>query len=208
MWVLVLLGVVWVVALAPTVLRKLREREVISSVLSFNRRLSRLSPGGGSESGSVPGAAIGFSAAGRRLAGPSDLGAVTVGRDTARQADLGPLVSRATTIRRRRVVASLMLGIVASLVFGVAASIFFYLAVVFVVATVAYFGLLAYFHQLAVERAQKVVALETRRGVVQALDQARNSCGVQPGTLRSAAGGATWSITTPAAQQELVSAGR
>jgi hypothetical protein len=205
MWVLVLLAIVWAAALGPMVWRKLREREVISSVVSFHRQLSHLSAGSGADTSSVPGAAIGFSAAARRLAGkPSDLGAITMGAGVVRPPDLGPLVSRATTIRRRRVVSVLVLGVVLSLLCGLVSSVFFYLAVVFVAAALAYFALLAYFHQLAVERAQKVVALETRRGVVQALDAARTHSGVQPGTVRSGPGGATWTVTTPVQRSERV----
>ncbi len=207
MWVLVLLAIVWVAALAPMVLRKLREREDLWSVMSFHRHTSRLSAGGPSDSSSVPGAAIGFSAAARRLAGsPSDLGAITVGQSSLAQREIGPLVSRATTIRRRRVVASLALGLVLSLLLGLAASVFFYLAVVFVLAGLAYFGLLAYFHQIAIERAQKVVALETRRGVARALDAARTHSGVVPGTQKQGMGGATWSVRERS--EGLVSAGR
>lgn len=210
MWVLVLLAIVWAAALGPMVWRKLREREVISSVMSFHRHLSHLSAGASEADSSVPGAAIGFSAAGRRLAGKSsDLGAITMGAGVVQPPELGPLVSRATTIRRRRVVTVLLSGVVISLLCGLVSAVFFYLAVAFVMAALAYFGLLAYFHQLAIERAQKVVALETRRGVAQALDAARTHSGVQPGTVRSGPGGATWSVTTPVQPAErLASAGR
>ncbi len=205
MWVLVLLAIVWVMALAPMVSRKLREREDLWSVMSFHRHLSRLSMGAPRDSSSVPGAAIGFSAAARRLAGPSDLGAITVGQSQMRQ-EIGPLVSRATTIRRRRVVASLILGTILSLLFGLASSVFFYLAVVFVLSALAYFGLLAYFHQIAVEQAQKVVALETRRGAARALDAARSHRGVIPGTAKPGMRGASWSIKE--SEEQLASAGR
>lgn len=207
MLVLVLLGIVWVVVLAPMVLRKLREREILTSVTSFSGHLSTLSVGSSSRSGaggSVPGAAIGFSAAGRRLA--EQHGLVTLGdagslrfgtRNGAHApatADVGPLVSHATTIRRRRVVALLLLGLVLSLGLGLAVAAFFYLAVACVVTLVAYFGLLAYFHQLAIERAQKVVALETRRGVAMALDEARHvRAGIAP-VAKPRVGGSGWSV--------------
>ena len=229
MWVLVLLAIVWVAALAPMVLRKLREREVVTSVTSFNRQLLRLS-GGAHRSdlgGSVPGAAIGFSAAAKRLAEDrfgSDAGSISWGgRESAgsgrgaaaRAAEVGPLVSRATTIRRRRVVASLGLGTVVAFLLGFGISTFFYLAVVGLVASVAYLALLAYFHQLAVERVQKVVALETRRGVAMALDEARHHSGGMPvgssggGSARSRVGGSGWSVPDSELEgRDLVSAGR
>ncbi|MHB1987741.1 MAG: hypothetical protein ACYCSF_07130 [Acidimicrobiales bacterium] len=220
MLVLVLLAIVWVAALTPIVLRKLREREVVTSVTSFNRQLLRLSggPGRGDTASSVPGAAIGFSAAARRLAGErggSDLGAITWGSGTGvpSAAELGPLVSRATTIRRRRVVASLGLGTIVTFLLGFGVSTFFYLAVGGLLASVAYLGLLAYFHRLAVERAQKVVALETRRGAAMALDEARHHTGAIPAsTTRPRVGGSCWSVADgdldAPVQRELVSAGR
>jgi hypothetical protein len=208
MLVLVLLGVVWVAALAPMVLRKLRERETVSSVTSFNRHLVRLSAGtvrSGNE-GSVPGAAIGFSAAARRLAeqrglaGLGDAGAIRFGARSAGGSsavagatEIGPLVSHATTIRRRRVVAVLGLGTVLSFALGFGVSLFFYVALMGLIALLAYLGLLAYFHQLALERAQKVVALETRRGVAMALDEARMHGGI-PVAPRPKVGGSGWKV--------------
>jgi membrane protein implicated in regulation of membrane protease activity len=207
MLVLVLLGIVWLVVLAPMVVRKLREREVVSSVTSFNRQLLHLSggsPGRGAEA-SLPAATIGYSAAAQRLsdrrvaAGLGDSGAIGFGPRFGQPrallaADIGPLVSHATTIRRRRVVALLVLGTLVTFALGFGLALFFYLAIAGVAAIVMYFALLAYFHQLALERAQKVVALETRRGAAQALDEARIQQGAVPGTLRPRVGGSGWSV--------------
>ncbi|MGH9297153.1 MAG: hypothetical protein ACRDZP_04170 [Acidimicrobiales bacterium] len=222
MWVLVLLAIVWIVALTPMVLRKLREREVVTSVTTFNSQLSRLS-GAHSRSergGSVPGAAIGYSAAAQRLheerygvdfsepASGSEASGVTL--------EPAPVVSRATTFRRRRVLASLGLCTSVSFLLGFVVSAFDYLAIVGLLAGITYLGLLAYFHRLAVERVQKVVALETRRGVAIALDHARHSGGVQVVQPKPRIGGNGWSVPesefeddeTASELRELVSAGR
>jgi hypothetical protein len=224
MWVLVLLAIVWVAALTPMVLRKLREQEIVTSVTSFNRQLLRLS-GGGSQrietGGSMPSATIGYSAAAKRLADQrfgSDAGAISFGAGVrvgpaanARAAETGPLVSRATSIRRRRVLMTLLLGTLVAFAMGFGMSVFFYVAIAGLVASLAYVGLLAYFHQLAVERVQKVVALETRRGVAMALDEARHhsGSGVAGSVVRPKMGGSGWSV--PEAEFDrprLVSAGR
>ncbi|MGO9910836.1 MAG: hypothetical protein ACLPQS_06730 [Acidimicrobiales bacterium] len=224
MWVLVLLAIVWIAALTPMVLRRLREREGVTSVTSFNRQLLRLSGAGShrvESGGPVPGAAIGYSAAAKRLADDrfgSDTGAISLGAGartspaaSARAAELGPLVSRATSIRRRRVVATLSLGTVVMFAAGFGLSTFFYAAIAGLVATLAYLGLLAYFHQLAVERVQKVVALETRRGVAMALDEARHhsGSGLAVGAIRPKMGGSGWSVPeTEFDRRRLVSAAR
>ncbi len=220
MLVLVLLAIVWVAALAPMVVRKLRERDAITSVTSFSRGLHRLSGARlHPESIRTAGAPIGFSAAARRLAGDrpdntlaSDVGSIAFG-ETGRSAgsDLGPLVSHATTIRRRRVVALLLTTMLVSFALGFGLSAFFYLAVASILALVAYLGLLAYFHQLAVERVQKVVALEARREMAMALDEARHLRGGLPAaTPRPRIGGSCWSVPGAEAsrERELVSAGR
>lgn len=220
MWVLVLLAIVWVAALTPMVLRRLHERETVSSVTSFTRQLSRLSDGGtrADRASSVPGATIGYSVAAQRLAEQrigSDFGAITIGGSRSglgvplvRPEELGPLVSKATTIRRRRVVAALAALTVLSFAIGFGVSPFFYLALAGLVISLAYLGLLAYFHRLAVERAQKVVALETRREMAIALDQARCHSGhVRP--TRPRVGGSGWSVPDSELRgRQLVSSGR
>ncbi|HLI44646.1 MAG TPA: hypothetical protein VKU92_09270 [Acidimicrobiales bacterium] len=207
MLVLVLLAIVWVVALAPTVVRKLREREAVTSVASFGSNLSRLSIGAPrfDHGRTAPGAPIGFSAAARRVAeqrgagGLGDAGSLGFGTRNGGHigvpgVEVGPLVSHVTTIRRRRVVAVLALSLVLSIPLGFAVSAFFYLTVLSVVALVTYLAALAYVHQLAIERAQKVVALETRREVAMALDEARHVRAGIPATPRPRVGGSGWSV--------------
>lgn len=211
MLVLVLLAIVWVVALTPMVLRKLREREVVSSVTSFHRHLSHLSWGASRSHGDtapLPGAATGFSAAAKHLSGGSIAAQSTPGPSGS--SPIGPLVSRATTIRRRRVVTTLAAATIVSFLLSIGVSTFLYLAVGCLVASLTYLGLLAYFHQLAMERAQKVVALETRREMALALDEARHHCGQLAATSSGARmAGTGWSVQQNNRRaQELVSAGR
>ena len=215
MLVLVLLGVVWVVALSPMILRKLRDREPHGSISTFTHHLSRLAtPSPRTTIGSsVSGSAIGFSAAARRIADDrfagsfgSDAGSVTFA-GIKRRPRPEPLVSRTTTIRRRRVILLLCLAAVFAGLVGIAVPSFFFVAVGVGGALLCYFALLAYFHQLAMERAQKVVALETRREVAQALDVARHQNAAIPSSCRVRGSG--WSIPDDELEgDELVSAGR
>lgn len=228
MWVLVLLAIVWVAALAPMVIRKLREREVFTSVTSFNRQLLRLSGGSPVDRiAAAPNAAIGFSAAAQRMSDDrfgSDTGAISWGPTRQRELDdvpsaaaihqgeLGPVVSRAMAMRRRRVLATLVSGTLVAFLLGIIVSAFMYLGVVGLLATVTYVVLLAYFHRVAVEQVQKVVALETRRGAAMALDEARHSVGGIPAaTPRPRVGGSGWCVQEPQtadSSDRLVSAGR
>lgn len=222
MWILVLLALVWVAALAPMVIRRVREREIVSAVGSFSRSLSRLSSDDPlpSRSGSVKGAVIGYSAAAQRLSDQrlgSELGAISWGSSrssgpgTVRPADLGPVISHATAIRRRRVVLGLVVGTVVAFLMGFGVPAFFYLALSGLVISISYLALLAYFHRLAIERAQKVVALETRRGVALALDEARHQSSgpAAISTVRPRMAGSGWSVPQPApAAQRWASASR
>jgi hypothetical protein len=163
---------------------------------------------------------IGYSAAAERFAEQrfgSELGSLSwgasrsMGIHSTRPADLGPLVSKATTIRRRRVLAALGLGTAVAFLLGLGVSTFLYLGIIGLVVTVAYLGLLAYFHRVAVERAQKVVALETRRGVAMALDQARQVSGApeHQSAVRPRLAGSGWSVPASSSdsRDRLVSAG-
>lgn len=215
MWLLVLLAIVWVVALAPMVLRKVREREAVTSVTSFNSQLLRLSgaQGRSERTSSVPGAAIGFSAAAQRLHEERYGADFSEGAAPLLDVDAVPTVSRVTSMRRRRVLTCLVAGTVVSFLVGFAAPVFDDLAIFGLVATAAYVALLIYFQRIAIERAQKVVALETRRGVAIALDQARHTCGAPVVQPRSSLRGNGWSVAEPgtsgvhADERQLVSAG-
>ena len=200
--VLLVLAVVWVVALTPMVLRKLSERRVVTSVTTFNRRLGHLrSHAARLQPVPVALAPIGFSAAAQRLHegdGRSDAGVLAMPLPPERE--VAPLVtSRTTTYRRRRVIVCLLGGTLFCFVVGLvpALGFLFDLALVGLAFTVAYLALLVHFHRRAVERAQKVVALETRRHVVSALDRARVTGGVLPsrGRVHSGPTGMGWSIT-------------
>lgn len=203
MLVLVLLGIVWFVALAPLVVRKVREREVLSSVTSFSRQLSRLSgvPVHVEQVGSVPGAAIGFSAAARRLAderfgtgAPACPVPVSGGGVGVSARPLVLQVSRRTLLRRRRVVVMLAAATLVSSALGFAERPLFYLGATALVATLSYLAMLGYFHRVAVERAQKVVVLEQRREMAMALDEARVHSGGTSLASRPRVRGTGWSV--------------
>jgi hypothetical protein len=200
--VLLVLAVVWVIALTPMVLRKLSERRVVSSVTTFNRALGHLrSHAPRVEGSTLTLAPIGFSAAAQRIhdAPRFDAG-VRPQAPPPSEAEVPPVVtSRTTARRRRRVLASLAGATVGFFLLGLVPALGFLidLGVVALVLAISYVALLVYFHQRAVERAQKVVALETRRYVVSALDRARAVGGVNcaSGGGRSVAGGMGWSVT-------------
>jgi len=201
--VLLVLAVVWVVALTPMVLRKLSERRVVTSVTTFNRRLGHLrSHVVGLQPAGVALAPIGFSAAAQRLhdGGPRFDAGVPAPPPPPEPETVPVVTSRTTAMRRRRVLVSLLGGTVFFFVLGLLPSLgfFFDLALVGVACLATYVALLVHFHRRAVERAQKVVALETRRHVVSALDRARAVGGVQPGVVsgaHAAPAGMGWSVT-------------
>lgn len=212
MWVFGLLAVVWIAALAPSVLRKLHEREVVSSVTTFNRQLLKLSgvPNGFGHAGLITSPqrtshALDRSGAVDRLAT----------RTALRSAAPSPVVSRTTRIRRRRVVAILVSGTLLSLLCGLAVPAALYLALFGFFFLLVYLALLGYFHRLEVEQAQKVVALETRRDVALALDQARHAGELAQGEgspgaetpARAVAGASCWSLLPGPVEPQLASAG-
>lgn len=193
------LVIVWVVALTPMIWRRMSERHVTSGVRSYHRRLLRLGSSSAvapaSVGSSVPGAMIGFSVAAQRLheervvqsggavsdfPGASYAPAAPVDAErfdrvsAAAAASTG--TSPATAARRRQVFTVLggltviffLVGIIPS------ARILWDLGLLTLGCTAAYVALLIHFHRLAVERAQKVIALETRRHVTAELESRRH----------------------------------
>jgi len=214
--ILVVLAVVWVVALTPWVLRKVSERELVTSVTSFHRHLLRLgSHTDRSERGSVsmPGAPIGYSAAAQRVQEELYGDNETARPDHPESEVVMPTVvvtSRSTAVRRRRVVALLLASMMFFFLIGLipGAHVMWDVALVCVAFAAAYVAALIHFHRLAVERAQKVVALETRRSVATALDRARLSR-AGGGHVRPAGrlGGSGWAVTDQHGR-ELAATGR
>lgn len=228
--IVVVLGVVWVVALTPMVIRKISERQFTSGVRSYHRRLLRL--GSSSEAsvvadrsiGSVPGAMIGFSAAAQRLQaeryGVPATPPEAVPSERIRPTAVSTTASPATAARRRQVVAVLGGATIFFFLIGIipAARIMWDLALFCLGCSAAYVALLIHFHRLAVERAHKVIALETRRQAtavlesrrhVVALDRARQAvggfgargyAGAGPSYAGGAGrlmGGSGWSVMAP-----------
>lgn len=183
--ILVVLALIWVVALTPTILRKLAEREFSYSVARFHRSqraMRRVQPGQvamagagdfglGAPAGMHAARRVALHSAGRRrasaapaadyeaplVAGPP---APPVVAATAAAGGVRPAGPSAQ--RRRRVLAVLGGGTVGSFLFGFVPGLdmFSYLALVMLVLTAGYVGLLVHFRRLAVERAEKVVQLE------------------------------------------------
>lgn len=223
--ILFVLAVVWVVALTPMVLRKMSERKFTSGVRSYRQRLLRLGsldqPGTASElsAGSVPGAMIGYSVAAQRLQvdryGAAN-GALDIeDADRERAGAVVPLTpSPLTTARRRRVITVLAGATVFSFLVGLipGAGVMWDLALIGLICIVAYVAMLIHFNRLAVERAQKVIALETRRHAtevlqsrryVASLEQDRHAVGGSDS--RSAYGGAGYSGSRyPSAQAPIL----
>jgi len=203
--ILVVLAVVWVVALTPWVLRKLSERQVVTSVSSFHRQLLRLGSHTDRGSVSLPGATIGFSATAQRVREAAHRTAQASHSNHSDPVETEVVVptvvvtSRSTAVRRRRVVASLVAAMAFFFLVGLVpgAHVMWDLALVCLAFAAAYVAALIHFHRRAVERAQKVVALETRRSAATALDQARLSRAggghVRPGAGRL--GGSGWAVT-------------
>jgi hypothetical protein len=127
----------------------------------------------------MPGAMIGFSVAAQRLhveryGSPAPSPEI----DEPAQPPSSPvqIASPATAARRRQVVSVLAGATLFSFVVGIipALRIMWDLGLVGVGCTAAYVALLIHFHRLAVERAQKVIALETRRHATEVLESRRH----------------------------------
>jgi hypothetical protein len=183
--IVVVLAVVWVVALTPMVLRRISERQFTAGVRNYHRRLLRLSSAGHAvaaserSSASVPGAMIGFSVAAQRLH-VERYGAPAPGPEIDETAQPAPapvqIASPAAAVRRRRVVSILAGATLFFFVVGIipALRVMWDLGLVGIGCTAVYVALLIHFHRLAVERAQKVIALETRRHATEVLESRRH----------------------------------
>ncbi|MGC9963189.1 MAG: hypothetical protein ABSE47_14965 [Acidimicrobiales bacterium] len=185
--IVVVLAVVWIVALTPMIVRKISERQFTSGVRSYHRRLLRFGTSGEHSVvaegavGSVPGAMIGFSAAAQRLHveryGVPAPSAEDFEYDRVHAAPVAAVTfSPATAARRRHVMLVLGGATVFFFVVGMipAARVMWDLALFSLGCTVAYVALLIHFHRVAVERAQKVIALETRRQATAVLESRRH----------------------------------
>lgn len=195
---MVVLAVVWAVALTPMVLRRISDRQ-FSFGIAHHRRLLHLGASSGSVATSVPGATIGFSVAAQRLyelrgggqpsppardsSGDSaSFGPVPNAAPLPAGSTPGPLgASPATAARRRQVVASLVGATVFFFLVGIlpAARMLWDMALLTLGCTAAYVALLIHFHRLAVERAQKVMAMRTRHDVTAALQSRRHVIAAQ-----------------------------
>jgi len=196
--IVVVLAVVWVVALTPMVLRKISERQFTAGVRSYHRRLVRLGSAGRSvvaaerARGSVPGAMIGYSAATQHLHMERRGEVIPPPAEEPAQAQAMPIAamsaSPATAARRRRVMSVLVGATLLFFLVGIvpAARVIWDAAYLGLGCTAAYIALLIHFHRAAVERAQKVIALETRRHATEVLESRRQVVAV--GTRHTFAG--------------------
>jgi membrane protein implicated in regulation of membrane protease activity len=150
------LVVVWIVALLPMVVRRLSDRDFNAGIRAHHR-LMRLSGrmGGVEEAGTSDG----------RLSASRPL-------SSARAV---PATSPAMATRRRRVMSVLLASTVLLFLLGVipGAHLLWDVALILLACTLAYVALLVHFNRLAIEKAQKIVALETRRHATETLQQRR-----------------------------------
>jgi hypothetical protein len=197
--IVVVLAVVWAVALTPMVLRKISEHQFSAGARSYHQLLrfgagDRSAVSAERTTGSVPGATIGFAAAAQRLQ-VERFGVPTPshGVDEPERARSATAVSTkpspATAARRRHVVSVLMGATLLFFLVGIlpAARILWDLALFGLGCTAAYIALLIYFRRVAVEQAQKVIALETRRHASEVLESRRQVIAV--GAARRSFGG-------------------
>ncbi len=187
--ILGVLAVLWLAFLTPMAWRRLSRRGFTSPLAWFSDYLMRrASNSHGSyrsdaferPEGSVPGVVIGFSAAAHRLHearyGTSASPTQSPLTPPAVPVSVSLSPSPVTAARRRRVGALLVGATALFLLLGLipGASICWAVSLITLSMTLAYVALLVHFHRVAVERAQKVIALETRRYVATALDARRN----------------------------------
>ncbi len=163
--ILVVLAVVWVVALTPMVLRKVSERRFTEGLRSYHRLLSRF---GSSDHTTV--------VVERPVASYAAPQLEQLGPDSIAAPAVPPATSPAMAARRRAVM--IILAGVAAFFFVIgilpAARVLWYGAFVSLGCLAVYVALLVHFHRQAVERASKVVALETRRQASAVLESRRH----------------------------------
>jgi hypothetical protein len=178
--ILVVLALIWVVALTPIALRKLREREGSYSVARFHRSLRamrrafpRQVAAAGAGSGGMAffgdqhlARRVGVHAAGRPRPPASGTGnpAAEVGAQPATVSAARPVARTPGTSvqRRRQVLATLAGGLVLTFLFGLVPALrpMWDVSLLLLALTAGYVALLIHFRRVAVERAEKVVFLE------------------------------------------------
>lgn len=193
--ILVVLALIWVLALTPTILRKLAEREGTYSVAKFHRSLRAMrrayptqvatagmgasgmgglgfpaSRAGAMGSGPLSRPAVingaGSSPAGMGSAEPTVYAAGATGAATQSVTRVGGPSAR----RRRRVLSVLGGGVFGSFLLGFVPGlgILWVASLLLLALTAGYIGLLIRFRRVALERAQKVVVLDPASAAVAA----------------------------------------
>lgn len=135
--ILVVLALVWVLALTPTLLRKLAERESTYSVAKFHRSLGVM-----------------------RQAYPGMAAAAQQGGVVPLRAQFPPARSSGPSAKRRRQVLTILTGtVVATLIIGLlpAMRVAWDVSLIGLALTAGYVALLIHFRRVAVERSEKVV---------------------------------------------------
>jgi hypothetical protein len=169
--ILVVLALIWVVALTPTILRKLAEREFTYSVARFHRSLRvmrQVHPNQVTAAGAAGGLGVGASGA-SRVTGLRSRGSYgiplrpPVASASTSAVSMAALRSSGPTARRRRRVLGVLAGSLAgSFLLGFVPTLgaFWDVSLFLLAVTAAYVALLIHFRRVAVERAQKVVPIE------------------------------------------------
>jgi hypothetical protein len=182
--ILVVLALIWVVALTPTILRKLAEREFSYSVARFHRSqraMRRVGTGQVAMAGAGAGAGdFGSMSAARRVAlhsagrGRAAVSAAPLPTAAAAEpfAAAAPVVRQVgpSAQRRRRVLTVLAGGLVGSFLFGFVPGLaaLWDLSLAMLLLTAGYVGLLVHFRRVSLERSEKVVYLEAPAAVAPA----------------------------------------
>ena len=187
--ILVVLALIWVVALTPTILRKIAEREGSYSVARFHRHLRAMrraypaqvaavgAAGAGASlgiEGDSMARSVGMHAAGRRRSSGATSGSGPAAETSRPPAPVRNSSAGPSARRRRQVLATLAAGLVLSFLFGLIPPlrVFWDVSLLLLALTVGYVALLIHFRRVAVERAAKVVYLETGAGAPLASDTA------------------------------------